>query len=99
MPATCVNPYSQNGATGVIGHYTQVVWAESYAVGCGYVYFNDGPWYTKVIAMHISISVSKCAFNFRSISSHGLSRNELFPFAGIDVQLWTRRKYDGRFYV
>ena len=62
MPATCVNPYSQNGATGVIGHYTQVVWAESYAVGCGYVYFNDGQWYTKVIAMHIFINMSKCTF-------------------------------------
>ena len=26
-----------NGATGVIGHYTQAVWAETTDVGCGYI--------------------------------------------------------------
>jgi len=28
---------AETGATGVIGHYTQVVWAESHEVGCGYM--------------------------------------------------------------
>ena len=26
---------------GTIGHYTQVVWAESYAIGCGIMRYND----------------------------------------------------------
>ena len=29
-------------------HYTQVVWAESYEVGCGYIQFKNGKWYKKV---------------------------------------------------
>ena len=31
------------GSTGVIGHYTQVVWAETAEVGCGYMtsFVND----------------------------------------------------------
>ncbi|XP_022915856.1 salivary antigen-5-like [Onthophagus taurus] len=29
---------TQNGVT---GHYTQVVWADTYLVGCGYCYFYD----------------------------------------------------------
>ena len=36
-----VNSYSSDqavtGSTGVIGHYTQVVWAETAEVGCGYM--------------------------------------------------------------
>ena len=27
----------RTGATGVIGHYTQVVWAKTYEVGCGFM--------------------------------------------------------------
>lgn len=47
FPPANVGSYSSNGATGVVGHYTQVVWADSYAIGCGFVYFNDGQWYTR----------------------------------------------------
>jgi len=42
-----VNSYSSDqavtGSTGVIGHYTQVVWAETAEVGCGYMtsFVND----------------------------------------------------------
>ena len=36
-----VNSYSSDrdvtGSTGVIGHYTQVVWARTAEVGCGYM--------------------------------------------------------------
>ena len=28
---------AETGATGTIGHYTQVVWADTYEVGCGYM--------------------------------------------------------------
>ena len=38
---TAVESFSSNqtltGATGTIGHYTQVVWADTYEVGCGYM--------------------------------------------------------------
>ena len=40
-PAANVGAFSQAGATGVIGHYTQVVWAETKYVGCGVIYYRD----------------------------------------------------------
>ena len=47
-----VESYSNNktvtGATGVIGHYTQVVWADTYEVGCGYLLSNKGKWQETV---------------------------------------------------
>ena len=48
FPPGNVESFSSAGATGVIGHYTQVVWAETHEVGCGYIYYLDGMWYTKV---------------------------------------------------
>ena len=41
FPAANVGAFSSAGATGVIGHYTQVVWAESQKVGCGVIYYKD----------------------------------------------------------
>ena len=41
FPAANVAAFSSNGATGVIGHYTQVVWAESQKIGCGVIYYKD----------------------------------------------------------
>ena len=40
-PAGNVGAFSNNGATGVIGHYTQVIWAETKKVGCGVIYYRD----------------------------------------------------------
>ena len=40
-PAANVGAFSSNGATGVIGHYTQVIWAETKKVGCGVMYYKD----------------------------------------------------------
>ena len=41
MTTKALKAYSSNkaetGATGVIGHYTQVVWADTAEVGCGYM--------------------------------------------------------------
>merc|ERR1712020_452603 len=37
------------GATGVIGHYTQVVWAESHEVGCGYMTSVKGTNFESVL--------------------------------------------------
>ena len=34
--------YNSNSCSGVCGHYTQVVWANSYAVGCGIAQCNMG---------------------------------------------------------
>merc|ERR1711950_127592 len=37
-PAANVGSFS---SVGVIGHYTQVVWAETKKVGCGVIYYRD----------------------------------------------------------
>ncbi|XP_076324440.1 venom allergen 3-like [Tachypleus tridentatus] len=29
------------------GHYTQVTWANTFKVGCGYTYYKNNEWYTK----------------------------------------------------
>ena len=41
FPSENVQAFSQNGATGVIGHYTQVVWGETEFIGCGVMYYKD----------------------------------------------------------
>ncbi|XP_071540549.1 venom allergen 5-like isoform X2 [Panulirus ornatus] len=38
FPKGNVDPFRFNKAT---GHYTQMVWAETYLVGCGYAYYKD----------------------------------------------------------
>ena len=32
-----------------VGHYTQMVWAETYKIGCGFIMHNRGEWYKKVL--------------------------------------------------
>merc|ERR1712179_747413 len=39
MPNTLVDSFGSNTCSGVIGHYTQVVWAETYEVGCGAIHY------------------------------------------------------------
>jgi hypothetical protein len=39
MANSDVAPFSNDGASGVVGHYTQLVWGESKEVGCGFVSF------------------------------------------------------------
>ena len=41
FPAANVDNFSQNGATGLIGHYTQMVWGETKRIGCGVMYYRD----------------------------------------------------------
>merc|ERR1719369_1013632 len=43
MPPSLVDSFGDNTCAtgGVIGHYTQVVWAETYEVGCGVVHYPD----------------------------------------------------------
>ncbi|XP_044259214.1 venom allergen 5-like [Tribolium madens] len=33
---------------GVTGHYTQVVWADTQLVGCGYTFYRKNSWYEKL---------------------------------------------------
>ncbi|KAJ3665895.1 hypothetical protein Zmor_001359 [Zophobas morio] len=37
-----------NRSRGVTGHYTQVVWADSYLIGCGFTWYRKGFWYEKL---------------------------------------------------
>lgn len=32
----------------VTGHFTQVIWAKSYLVGCGFAQYKDGGWFTSL---------------------------------------------------
>ena len=40
-PSGNVGSFSQDGATGVVGHYTQLVWGATAKVGCGYIAYID----------------------------------------------------------
>lgn len=31
-----------------LGHYTQMLWADTYKVGCGYAFYKDGKWNRKL---------------------------------------------------
>ena len=41
FPSGNVGSFSSNGATGVVGHYTQLVWGATTKVGCGFVMNMD----------------------------------------------------------
>lgn len=41
FPPQNVAAFSAKGATGTIGHYTQLVWAETKHIGCGIMYHKD----------------------------------------------------------
>jgi hypothetical protein len=41
MASSDVAPFSDAGKSGVVGHYTQLVWGESKEVGCGFVSFYN----------------------------------------------------------
>merc|ERR1712080_54462 len=41
-----IDPYAFSSGT---GHYTQVVWAETTELGCGWSYFKDGSWYKSLV--------------------------------------------------
>ena len=41
FPSANVNPWSTTGATGVTGHYTQVIWGNTKKVGCGFITRRD----------------------------------------------------------
>ena len=36
------------GTTGTTGHFTQVIWAETYKVGCGFIIYQEGKWYKRL---------------------------------------------------
>jgi hypothetical protein len=46
MSGKSVDAFSSGGP--VTGHFTQVIWAHSYIVGCGFVQYNDGGWITQL---------------------------------------------------
>jgi len=45
---TNVEKFSGTGTTGVVGHFTQVIWAETYKIGCGFIIYQEGKWYKKL---------------------------------------------------
>ena len=51
------DPTGENGATGVIGHYTQVVWAETTDIGCGYIAKLDGQFIKSVSTIYTKVAI------------------------------------------
>ena len=47
-----IDPFKNPGAA---GHYTQVVWAETEEIGCGFTYYNVG-----TLHFHVSIRFWIC---------------------------------------
>ncbi|GBM88284.1 hypothetical protein AVEN_71645-1, partial [Araneus ventricosus] len=41
-----ISPFKFNGN---YGHFTQMVWADSWRLGCGKVVFKEGRWYKTLI--------------------------------------------------
>merc|ERR1712038_40375 len=55
-PAANVASYSSTGTTGTTGHYTQLVWAETMEIGCGYIaYSHKTDWYKQVLVCNYGI--------------------------------------------
>merc|ERR1719186_420488 len=40
--------------TGVVGHYTQVIWAKVTKIGCGYIERLEGKWYKRTVICNYS---------------------------------------------
>ena len=40
-PASNVASNTREGATGVVGHYTQMVWATTRKIGCGFIRYRS----------------------------------------------------------
>jgi len=53
--ATNVESFSSVGTTGVVGHFTQVIWAETYKVGCGFIIYKDGQWYKRLYSCNYGV--------------------------------------------
>ena len=49
FPASNIDPFNiRKKVTGDVGHYTQIAWADTNNVGCGYIMYKKGTWYHKV---------------------------------------------------
>ncbi len=49
-----MKPFFDNGAT---GHYTQVVWADTREVGCGYIQYKDATQSNPIRQVRIIVTV------------------------------------------
>ena len=75
--------------TGKVGHYTQIVWAESYKIGCGYIMYKKGKRFNKVRYNMIIIPILvKIQFNAQT-NKFIFFEDFIFGFnKGFGVQLW-----------
>jgi hypothetical protein len=76
----------------MVGHFTQVAWANSYQIGCGFAQFYDGEWYTNyyvceygplgnVISLPVynASSIKKCNCPTGTSCAHPLYKNLCCP--------------------
>jgi len=45
--SSTVNKFKSKGHNGVVGHYTQAVWAKTERVGCGFIQYESGQWFKR----------------------------------------------------
>ena len=67
--------------TGKVGHYTQIVWAETYKIGCGYIMYKKGKRFNKVRYYMIIIPILMQIIRF--LKCH----KKLIFFEDFDFQL------------
>ena len=49
FPPENIFPFdTKRGVTGDVGHYTQIAWADTNKVGCGFIMYKKGSWFKKV---------------------------------------------------
>ncbi len=73
-----IKPFSEVHKRGVVGHYTQLVWASTKEVGCGWVQFKLA---SQSYAQQV-LKIEKCSFSKYS-----------YPYLATGLQLRSRRQH------
>ncbi len=51
-----VDPFSVSGNTGVTGHLTQLLWADTQKCGCGFIVYKNGGFFMQVCIVFVFFS-------------------------------------------
>jgi len=72
-----INSYSFNEAT---GHYTQLAWANSYAVGCGFIQYYNGGWYWNYLVCNYGPAGNVIGQPMYSVGSPSCQTSSQYPY-------------------